>query len=237
MRHGRQCLRFKSAGISTREIARRVGVASSTVRAAIACPLDAGLTDAVLEQLLFANAGVKPGHRRHAEPDWAVPLSLSRAPAGRRRSPIGSTPMGMPSRRSATFRICACRTIPRALSSKPASTIRRSIEPMPRGPRITAPPFCQPGQGGHRTRRKSSRRCSLSSGGYCGGCAQNFLQLGRDQRGDRRTDAASQRRAPDPAARRDAPALARRDRSSGSEEPAGRTLWVSEWRACRVGYR
>jgi transposase len=29
------------------------------------------LTDAILEQRLFANAGVKPGHRRHAEPDWA----------------------------------------------------------------------------------------------------------------------------------------------------------------------
>jgi hypothetical protein len=64
--------------MSTREIARRVGVASSTVRltlrrcevAGIAWPLDAGLTDAVLEQRLFANAGVKPGHRRHAEPDW-----------------------------------------------------------------------------------------------------------------------------------------------------------------------
>jgi len=79
-RHVRECLRLKSAGISTREIARRVGVASSTVRltlrrceaAGIACPLGAGLTDAVQEQLLFANAGVKPGHRRHAEPDWAV---------------------------------------------------------------------------------------------------------------------------------------------------------------------
>jgi transposase len=32
MRHVRECLRLKSAGISTREIARRVGVASSTVR-------------------------------------------------------------------------------------------------------------------------------------------------------------------------------------------------------------
>jgi transposase len=80
MRQVRECLRLKSAGISTREIARRVGVASSTVRltlrrcgaAEIACPLDAGFTDAVLEQLLFANAGVKPSHRRHAEPDWAV---------------------------------------------------------------------------------------------------------------------------------------------------------------------
>jgi len=78
MRHVRDCVRLKNAGISTREIARRVGVASSTVRltlrrcaaAGIAWPLDAGLTDAMLEQRLFANAGVKPGHRRHAEPDW-----------------------------------------------------------------------------------------------------------------------------------------------------------------------
>jgi transposase len=78
MRHVRDCVRLKNAGMSTREIARRVGVASSTVRltlrrcevAGIAWPLDAGLTDAVLEQRLFANAGVKPGHRRHADPDW-----------------------------------------------------------------------------------------------------------------------------------------------------------------------
>jgi hypothetical protein len=29
------------------------------------------LTDAVLEQCLFARAGVKPGLRRRIEPDWA----------------------------------------------------------------------------------------------------------------------------------------------------------------------
>jgi len=80
MRHVRECLKLKSVGVSTREIARRVGVASSTVRltlcrcaaAGIAWPLDAGLTDMALEERLFANAGVKPGHRRHAEPDWAA---------------------------------------------------------------------------------------------------------------------------------------------------------------------
>ncbi len=80
MRHVHDCLRLKSIGISTREIARRVGVASSTVRltlrrceaAGIAWPLDAGLSDAVLEQRLFANTGVKPGHRRLAEPDWTA---------------------------------------------------------------------------------------------------------------------------------------------------------------------
>jgi IS30 family transposase len=79
MRHVRDCVRLKNAGMTTREIARRVGVASSTVRltlrrceaAGIAWPLAADLTDAMLEQRLFANAGVKSGHRRHAEPDWA----------------------------------------------------------------------------------------------------------------------------------------------------------------------
>jgi transposase len=79
MRHVRDCVRLKNAGISTREIGRRVGVASSTVRltlrrcaaAGVAWPLAADLTDAMLEQRLFANAGVKPGHRRHEEPDWA----------------------------------------------------------------------------------------------------------------------------------------------------------------------
>lgn len=78
MRHVRDCVRLKNAGMSTREIARRVGVVSSTVRltlrrcaaAGIAWPLAADLTDAELERRLFAGVGVKPGHRRHAEPDW-----------------------------------------------------------------------------------------------------------------------------------------------------------------------
>ena len=79
MRQVRDCVRLKNAGMSTREIARRVGVAPSTVRltlqrceaAGIAWPVDSDLTDAVLERRLFANSGVKPGHRRHDEPDWA----------------------------------------------------------------------------------------------------------------------------------------------------------------------
>ena len=79
MRHVRDCVRLKNAGISTREIARRVGVAPSTVRltldrcaaAGVTWPLDVDLTDAILEQRLFTNVGVKPGHRRHEEPDWA----------------------------------------------------------------------------------------------------------------------------------------------------------------------
>ena len=79
MRDVRDCIRLKNAGMSVREIARRVGVASSTVRltlrrcaaAGISWPLAPDLTDTMLEQQLFSNAGVKSGHRRHAEPDWA----------------------------------------------------------------------------------------------------------------------------------------------------------------------
>jgi len=61
MRHVRDCLRLKNAGMSTREIAQRDGVASSTVRltlrrceaAGIVWPLEANLTNAMLEQRLF----------------------------------------------------------------------------------------------------------------------------------------------------------------------------------------
>ena len=79
MRLVRDCLRLKSSGVSTREIARRIGVAPSTVRltlrrcaaVGLVWPLDIALTDTALEQRLFANAGKKQGHRRHKEPDWA----------------------------------------------------------------------------------------------------------------------------------------------------------------------
>jgi hypothetical protein len=61
------------------EIARRVGVAPSTVRlslkrlarAGFNWPLPAEMTDSALEAALFAGVGTKQGHRRHAEPDWA----------------------------------------------------------------------------------------------------------------------------------------------------------------------
>jgi hypothetical protein len=36
-----------------------------------AWPLGAEITDAVLEQRLFARAGVRPGVRRRVEPDWS----------------------------------------------------------------------------------------------------------------------------------------------------------------------
>jgi transposase len=84
MRHVREVMRLKSAGMPTREIARRVGTAPSTVRltirrfeaAGLSWPLSDDVTDAVLEARLFASAGAGPGtrrgHRRQSEPDWAA---------------------------------------------------------------------------------------------------------------------------------------------------------------------
>jgi hypothetical protein len=83
MRHVRDVIRLKLAGMATREIARRVG-APSTVRltihrfeaAGLTWPLPDDITDAVLEARLFASAGAgsgtRRGHRRQAEPDWAA---------------------------------------------------------------------------------------------------------------------------------------------------------------------
>ena len=79
MRQVREVLRLRTAGVGRNEIARRVGVAPSTVRltlkrlatAGLSWPLSAEMTDSALETALFAAAGTKQGHRRRAEPDWA----------------------------------------------------------------------------------------------------------------------------------------------------------------------
>ena len=80
MRRIKQLLTMRfSAGASTREIARELGVAPSTVReylnraaaAGIVWPLAADVTDESLMARLFVNAGVRAGARFHAEPDWA----------------------------------------------------------------------------------------------------------------------------------------------------------------------
>jgi len=79
MRHVREVLRLRTAGISGNEIARRLNLAPSTVRltlqrlttAGLDWPLPAELTDAALEARLFSAVGTKQGHRRRAEPDWA----------------------------------------------------------------------------------------------------------------------------------------------------------------------
>src|SRR4030088_799168 len=81
MRHVRDVIRLKAAGMPSREIARRVGTAPSTVRLTIrrfeasglTWPLPDDVTDTVLEARLFAagaGPGTRQGHRRQAEPDW-----------------------------------------------------------------------------------------------------------------------------------------------------------------------
>jgi hypothetical protein len=78
MRRVREVLRLRTAGVGLNEIARRVGVAPSTVRltlqrlasTGLSWPLPAEMTDAALEAALFAAVGTKQGHRRHLEPDW-----------------------------------------------------------------------------------------------------------------------------------------------------------------------
>src|SRR6476660_2333219 len=78
MRHVREVLRLTTAGVGLNEIARRVGVAPTTVRLTLkrlasagllSWPLPAEMTDDALEAGLFAAVGTKQGHRRHLEPD------------------------------------------------------------------------------------------------------------------------------------------------------------------------
>jgi len=88
MRDAREiiCLKF-SAGVATREIARRLGIAPSTVRetlkrlsmSGLSWPAAEGLSEAELEAALYAGRGSKRGHRLRAEPDWpAIHRELKR---------------------------------------------------------------------------------------------------------------------------------------------------------------
>jgi transposase len=77
-RDAREIIRLKSSSVSTHEIARRLGLARSTVRetltraeaAGLAWPLPDDMTDGALEAALYASRRSKRGHRRIAEPDW-----------------------------------------------------------------------------------------------------------------------------------------------------------------------
>src|SRR5262249_29033510 len=80
MRQVREVLRLKFVGgVSTREIARCIAVAPSTVRSTIKrfwaaglnWPLPEEMTDAALEAKLFSEASTNQGHRRRVEPEWA----------------------------------------------------------------------------------------------------------------------------------------------------------------------
>jgi transposase len=80
MQQQRHLLRLHHDGVSAREIGRRLSVARSTIQdslkraaaAGLVWPLAEGVTDDVLEQLLFGGAGVATGQRRRVEPDWAA---------------------------------------------------------------------------------------------------------------------------------------------------------------------
>jgi transposase len=88
MRQAREIIRLKFlANVATREIARRLGLAPSTVRetlkriesAGLVWPLPSEMNDAALEAALYANRRSKRGHRLHSEPDWpAVHRELKR---------------------------------------------------------------------------------------------------------------------------------------------------------------
>ena len=79
MRGAREIIRLKSSCVSTHEIARRLGMARSTVRealkraqtAGLAWPLPEDMNDTALEAALYATRRSKRGHRRIEEPDWA----------------------------------------------------------------------------------------------------------------------------------------------------------------------
>ena len=80
MRHAREIIRLKSSCVSAHEIARRLGMARSTVRetlkradaAGLSWPLPDDMTDGALEAALYASRRSKRGHRRIAEPDWSA---------------------------------------------------------------------------------------------------------------------------------------------------------------------
>ena len=88
MRQIKQMLRLAHEGVSAREIGRTLSIARSTVQDTLARASAAGLTwplgpevsDAVLEQRLFARAGVKQGMRRLPEPDWPSVIREMRRP-------------------------------------------------------------------------------------------------------------------------------------------------------------
>jgi transposase len=80
MRRAREILRLRlGAGLSLHEVARRTGVARSTLRemmgrfdrSGLAWPLPMDLSDGDLESRLYGEASGRQGWRRAAQPDWA----------------------------------------------------------------------------------------------------------------------------------------------------------------------
>src|SRR4029434_10175850 len=132
MRQVREVLRLKFVGgVPTREIARRIGVAASTVRttirrlqaAGLSWPLPDELTNAALEATLFPDAGSKQGHRRQVEPDWAsIHRELKRKHVTRRSCGRSIS--------SATRRATATRASASCIEAGRASSQSRCARPM-----------------------------------------------------------------------------------------------------------
>ena len=81
MRRVREILKLhKEAGLSTREVAQRVGVAPSTMRemvkrydaSGLEWPPPGEMSDRDLEVRLYGPQGSKPGRRKLPEPDWSA---------------------------------------------------------------------------------------------------------------------------------------------------------------------
>ncbi len=89
MRQMRQVLRLNAEGLSIRAIGRSVGAARSTVQdalrraaaAGLVWPLPEAVTDAGLEERLFARASTRAGQRHRVEPDWASVARELKRPA------------------------------------------------------------------------------------------------------------------------------------------------------------
>ena len=106
MRDAREVIRLKSASVSTHEIARRLGLARSTVRetlkraetAGLACPLPDDMTDAALEAALYASRRSKRGHRRDRRAGLGRRASRTAAQARHPADPVGRIHRGQPGR-------------------------------------------------------------------------------------------------------------------------------------------
>ena len=105
MRRGGEMLRLsRDAGLATREVARRTGVALSTLRemfrrfemSGLTWPLPLDLADAELEARLYGEAGTKQSHRRWVRLGGAEPRV--EAQAGHPANPVGGVYRGQPGR-------------------------------------------------------------------------------------------------------------------------------------------
>ena len=330
MRQAREIIRLKfSASLPTREIARRLGLAPSTVRetlsrldsAGLSWPLPEGIGDAELEAALYANRRSKRGHRRHVEPDWpavhrelkrkhvtllivwdeyiaanpggysysrfcelyrgfeaklsptmrqthaagerlfvdyagdGVPVvvdrltgeirmaqifvavlgtraSPSRTPAGRRRSPTGSTPTCVRSRRSTASRNCLCRTIRRPPSSRPGLRSPGRSDLCRNGGALRSRRLRR-GRGGPGTSQVDQARAHRGAMAARAARHRTLYSLsGVDTAiADLMTHLDEQRRSVGSAQR--AGKCWRRS-SAIAEVPAGRAVRVLGWRRCRV---